>query len=183
MWYGTRTRVVWWSFRLPSLRGQYVSLAANDITDEARAALQRLVRALPNLHTVRLEDNDEMGNGTARSLARAISARPTPDTLRHIDISTTEIRTSGFVALAKAVEPRAGFESIKVDGVCIDPTVVEGLREGLVQEFDDGAYESDMSDDEGGDTADEAEPVSAAVVVGDEPDEEVGELTAAVANL
>ena len=159
-------------------RHQVVSFAANDLTDESAPAVARLVRELPKLRVLRLEDNDELTNAFFRRLARAVSRR-TGDTLEHINLSTTGIRTSAFRVLAAALEAKPHFQTLKIDECGVSEAAVGDAREGLVPDYDPSGYESDMTDDEGGDTEDEDDAGDAGAA--DAADTEVDALASGIA--
>lgn len=163
---------------------QYLSFAASELTDDgAGAALASVLRRLPKLRTLRLEDNDELTNATMRKLARAIAKRPVPDTLQQVDLSGTGLTTAGLRALCAVADARPGFGSFKIDGCCASPELVRAQRDGLVvadmEELED-MYDEEATDDEGGDTEDEASDEEAGAKT-DAADATVDELAAGIA--
>ena len=166
------------------VRVQFLSFAAQELTDDMGAKLASVLRRLLKLRTLRLDDNDELTNATMRKLARAIAKRPLPDSLQHMDLSGTGIATSGVRALCAAVDARPTFSSFKIEGCCVSPEFASAQRSGLiVADLEELVYDEDATDDEGGDSEDDVSDDEGAAVAGaaDGGDAAVDELARAVA--
>lgn len=158
-------------------RIEVLSFAASELTDDGVAPICALIRQLPCLRVLCLEDNDELGNPGARRLARCLAA--SAPSLERLNVSGTAIRTSAFVALLNALTPKSSFTALQVADLIISPAAVseaEGRSPGVVQGYEEDAYETDASDDEGGDTDDDADAASPSG-----PDAEVDALAADIA--
>lgn len=111
---------------------ELLDLSANDLEDEeASQVMATLIRRLPKLRTMKLQDN-MLGNKGGRVIAQALDERfESPDVdscIEVIDLSCTLLYTSAAKAITTAAARYESLQSLKLDGNYITEDGIEELR-------------------------------------------------------
>jgi Ran GTPase-activating protein 1 len=165
-------------------RLQVLDLSGNEMTADGARALRKCLQGCPVLRVLMVEDN-ELGSAGARQIARALHPVIHAD-LATIVAASSEVGTSGALALARAAVQLPGLASINLNGNTISADALEDIQ-ALLSDKLDSLSENDADEDEeegddggGGDdsSADESREASGTADGGD-----VDKLASAVGSL
>lgn len=125
---------------------EVLDISGNDLGPEGAKGLARLL-AVGRLVEVRAEDN-EFGNSGAVRIAKGVAKSAT---LKKLDISGSEIRSRGAIALATAAAKVSSLVSLLLDRNSISEdaiTEMEALLEDKLGSLDDNDEDDESDDDE-----------------------------------
>ncbi|OQR85816.1 hypothetical protein ACHHYP_11335 [Achlya hypogyna] len=127
-----------------------LDVSGNDLTEASMAALGRLVKALPLLEELRIEEN-EIGSAGATTLARALHAASVGRHLRVFQSNTNEIASVGGAYLAAALVAKPALGRVELDGNMFSDDAVAKLEAAFgdrLVEMEDNMDDDDEADED-----------------------------------
>ncbi|RQM27461.1 hypothetical protein B5M09_001291 [Aphanomyces astaci] len=130
-----------------------LDVSGNDLTEESMTALAKLLKTLPLLEELRVEEN-EIGSGGASILAAVLQKKSVTPLLRVFQSNSNELASTGGYRLAVALAKKPQLASVELDGNMFSDDAVAKITAALPSNVL-GSLEDNMEDDDGDDFSDE----------------------------
>ncbi|CAK4074499.1 unnamed protein product [Aphanomyces euteiches] len=127
-----------------------LDVSGNDLTEESMSALAALLRTLPHLEELRIEEN-EIGTGGAVTLAQALHPKSSVPRIRVFQSNSNELTSTGGWHLVSALAAKPDLAELELNGnmfsddaiAMIEALLFAHAKDGVLREMDDN-----MEDDE-----------------------------------
>ncbi|RHY33397.1 hypothetical protein DYB32_001645 [Aphanomyces invadans] len=142
--------------RVTSLR--VLDVSGNDLTEESMGALAALLKTLPLLDELRIEEN-EIGSGGAAILAGVLHKKSVAPALTLFQSNSNELSSNGGYRLAVALATKRQLKAVEMDGNMFSDDAVAkiqaALPSGVLGSLEDNMEDDDDFDDDIADWSDE----------------------------